>query len=121
MRLLRRRTVWLIAALLLLAVVSGWFFAPRSRITQENYDRIHEGMLERDVDEILGEPNWRELAGGLRSIYWRASVWIDGPNYVTVFFDRGKPYVTGKQGRFATAWETVVWHVKKGAAKIGVK
>jgi len=47
MRLPSRRTFWLRAATLLVAiVVCGWFLVPRSRVTQENLDLI--------TDEIGG-------------------------------------------------------------------
>src|SRR5438132_14380014 len=44
MRLHRRRSLWLSAALLLAVVAGAWLLVPRSRITQANYDRIQEGM-----------------------------------------------------------------------------
>jgi hypothetical protein len=121
-KLFKRWYVWLGLVLLLgLAGSVALIWSGRGRITQANFDRIHEGMLEREVGDILGEPDWTEMAGGLRSVYWEAPFWSDGPNWIQVYFDRGKPYVTAKQAHLATTWETLQWYAKKCAAKIGVK
>jgi hypothetical protein len=45
--------------------------------------------------------------------------WRNGPSRVSMSFDNGK--VCEKEVHFATAWETLTWYAKKGAAKIGLK
>jgi hypothetical protein len=114
MRLPRRRTVWLIAALLLLAVVSGWFFAPRSRINRENYDRIR---LATNLDEaiaILGKPDHTFML-----LDEPVFEWHDGPKAIHVSVVDG--VVRWRGLSLPTTWETLVWYAKKGAARIGVK
>jgi hypothetical protein len=59
MRMPSRRTFWLSAATLLVAVVaSAWVVMPRSRITQANFDRIQKGMTRAEVKRILGPPSY---------------------------------------------------------------
>src|SRR5207302_1680192 len=55
MGLPRRRTFWFSAALLLAVVVGSWLFMPQSRVTQENFDRLRDGMTLEEVVAILGE------------------------------------------------------------------
>jgi hypothetical protein len=118
-----RRTVWLNAALLLLAVVAGsWLLVPRSRITQENFERIQDGMKEAEVCAILGEA---ENLNGLHRMsvsggHWcERRYWRNGATRISVSFDNCRAYE--KEIHFASAWETLTWYAKKGAAKIGVK
>jgi hypothetical protein len=125
MRLPRRRTLWLSAVLLLATVVGASLFVPRSRITQANLDRIHNGMTEQEIKAIVGEPGPTDAYDELR-LAWIAfgadesrCTWRNGPNWIDVDFREGRAYQ--KDGHFATAWETVTWYAKKGAAKIGVK
>ncbi len=118
MRLPRRRTLWL-SALLLAVVVGGWFVAPQSRITEENFDKIQDGMREEDVRAILGG-RYFKLKIALHDDSDIDCVWRDGPNYFIVHTDsRGK--LLGKVAYFATGWESLVWYVKKGAKNIGLK
>jgi hypothetical protein len=50
MRLPSRRTFWLSAATLLVAiVVCGWFIIPHSRINHENFDRIQTGRTPSEL------------------------------------------------------------------------
>ncbi|MDB5306911.1 MAG: hypothetical protein JWO38_1113 [Gemmataceae bacterium] len=56
-----RRLVWLIPAALLILVGASVLVPvqyPPSRITQENFDRIQDGMSEAEVEEILGPPGY---------------------------------------------------------------
>ena len=120
MRLLTRRTLRICAAVLLGIVVLGaWFLLPRSRITQENFDRIQKGMTYDDVSAILGDPT-PLLANPLVSGSWEEA-WSDGPSTIHVNFKTFNGQVVGKALHLATAWETLTWYAKKGAAKAGVK
>jgi hypothetical protein len=118
MRLPRRRTLWLTAALLSM-VVGAWFLAPRSRITQANFDLVQTATSKEKVLEILGPPSniFRPPMGtsGWSELYW----WQSGPTHIELsFFDEK---VQARRAHFATPSETLLWYAKKGAAKIGVK
>ena len=122
MRLPRRRTILLSAAFLLAVIVGlAWLFAPRSRITQENFDRISKRMKLSEVEQILGKCDGRQRI----HVTWTRTVvqehfrWTNGPNMIWVDIDHGK--VVGKQITLVTGWEWVKWYAKKGAAKIGLK
>jgi outer membrane protein assembly factor BamE (lipoprotein component of BamABCDE complex) len=56
-----------------------------SRLNQENFDKIHEGMSQKEVREILGEPVDASGASflGLSS---GEAVWKDDKTTVTVHF-----------------------------------
>jgi hypothetical protein len=120
MRLPRRRTIWLSAALFLAVVVGAWLRAPESRIRQANFDRIQGGMNSDEVRAIIGEDE--EMCFYSLGQAWMAwegtSTWREGPNWIAVDFDKGK--VTRKHLHRASAWEALTWYAKKGAAKIGV-
>ncbi|HEV3081923.1 MAG TPA: hypothetical protein VGY66_19240 [Gemmataceae bacterium] len=120
-KLLKRWYVWLgLVQLLGLAGSVALICSGRGRITQANFDRIQDGMVQSEVTQILGEDDGGEFAGGAVSLYWEIWHWNDGPNSITVHFN-GNGHVTGKRIHLATVWETVTWYAKKGAKKIGVK
>src|SRR5712664_1830664 len=110
MRLLRRRTLWLRAALLLIVVFGVWLLAPRSRITQANFDRIQDGMSKADVCAMLGEPDPDACAWMVvydhRLVY--CCRWGDGPAWIQVMFEEDR--VLHRRIYLATAWETVTWY-----------
>ena len=56
-----------------------------SRLNQENFDKIHDGMSQKEVREILGEPVDAEGRSflGLSS---GEAVWKDDKNTITVHF-----------------------------------
>jgi hypothetical protein len=118
MRLPSRRTFWLSAATFLLAIVAcAWFFGPRSRVTQENFDRIFEGMSELQVEAMLGraEPLQERTSWNSISVLH----WKDGPSWILVIFRDGE--VAGKRMQMATTRERLTWYAKKGAKRIGVE
>jgi hypothetical protein len=128
MQIPSRRTFWLSAATLLVAIVVGaWFLVPPSRINRENFERIQAGMSESQVTAILGQPRLVRINGvpilvpngdhGYKP--YPARMWGDGPSWIFVAFG-GDNKVYGKDVHFATSWETLKWHAKKCAAKIGV-
>ncbi len=60
-----------------------------SRVTEENYDRIENGMEEAAVIDILGEPD--EAAGmEIGSLSGKSSTWDDGKARITIQFFNGK-------------------------------
>ncbi len=77
-------------ALLLVAIVAVGAFVlwpPRSQVTQENFDRIRNGMSEVEVYEILGEP---PHASGYRPDGSHALAWFSSDNpslWMAVSFD----------------------------------
>src|SRR5579864_2948089 len=84
---LRRRVLWLSAALLLAVVVGVGLFVPRSRITRENCERIRKGMSEEDVRAILGD-SYRRIPGP--GVYYAVQCeWYNGPNCIVVVFEGG--------------------------------
>ncbi|HEV3082040.1 MAG TPA: hypothetical protein VGY66_19825 [Gemmataceae bacterium] len=117
MRFPRRRTLWLGAALLLAIAIVAWFVVPPNRITQANYDRIHEGMTVEEAAAILGATDEFGYIpdGGSRQVGY----WGDGPRGIRVYFlDRR---VFRKDLCLPTTWEFLQWYAIKGAEKIGVK
>jgi len=67
-------------ALLLLCLA-----ACQSRLTQENFDKIREGMSQKEVREVLGEPVGAEGSSFL-GISGGESVWRDDKTTITVHF-----------------------------------
>src|ERR1700687_2430868 len=120
MRLPRRRTLWLSAALVLAVVVGvSWWLVARSRITQENFERIQNGMTYDEVTGILGKPT-PLLGSGHVSGTWDEG-WGDGPSDIIVEFKTSNGKVVATKLHLATVSETLIWYSKKGAKKIGVK
>jgi hypothetical protein len=70
-------------AIALLLVACG------SRISQENFNRITDGMPYADVVKILGEPQSSEGRGAL-GITAGTSKWKDGKHQITIVFINGK-------------------------------
>jgi hypothetical protein len=121
MRIPSRCTFWLSTATLLLAVVAyAWFIAPRSQITQANFDRIHEGMNRSDTEKILGKPDMHFCIEGwdIHNIV-EPVAWRQGPDSIHVTFTDSK--VSSKDIYVASAWELFRWYARKGAEKIGIK
>jgi hypothetical protein len=114
MRLHHRRTRWVTAALLLIVAIGGtWFFAPRSRITQANFDRICQGMTSEDVEAILGEPT---IYVSIKSV--QIVTWSDGPDEIMIRLDAARKAST-KWYDQPTYWHRLRWHIKDLAEKIG--
>ena len=56
-----------------------------SRLNQENFDKIHEGMSQKEVREILGEP--ADASGGsILGISGGEAVWKDDKTTISVHF-----------------------------------
>jgi hypothetical protein len=69
------------AALLLLAACS--------RITQENFARIRDGMTEQEVSAVLGSPT-ETSSSSILGISGTSSTWRGGDAVITVRFVNGK-------------------------------
>jgi len=85
-----------VAAMLLCLAACG------SRLNQENFDKIHQGMSQKEVREILGDPVDAEGRSflGLSS---GEAVWKDDKTTITVHFLNDKVVsknmsATGKKG-----------------------
>jgi hypothetical protein len=116
-KVLKRWYVWLGLVLLLgLAGSVALICSGRGRITQANFDRIQDGMNSEEVKAILGRPDSTHPEV---EFYADFHYWGNEPNYIAVWFLGGK--VTGKHMRLSSVWETLQWHAKNGAAKIGIK
>jgi hypothetical protein len=62
-----------------------------SKITQENYDKVKDGMTKAEVTAILGEPTGSETVGEVQDTKLNASVWQGrGLKIVIGFDDDGK-------------------------------
>jgi len=76
-----------------------------SRLSQENFEKIHEGMSQKEVREILGEPV-DASAASLLGLSSGEAVWKDDKTTITVHFLNDK-LVSKKMSRTE----------KKGAAQ----
>ena len=68
-------------ALLLLAACS--------KVTQENFARIQDGMSEQEVTAILGSPT-ESSSGSILGISGTSSKWTGGDAVITIQFVNGK-------------------------------
>ena len=116
MRLVRRRILWLSAAVLLAVATGGiWLLALESRINRENYALIRHGMTAEHVYAIFGQSR---PAISKADPVW-SNTWHDGPNWIAVNFMLGE--ARNKEIHLATPWQMLNWYARKGAEKIGVK
>ena len=69
------------AAILILAACS--------RVTQENFARIQDGMSEQEVTAILGSPT-ESSSGSILGISGTSSKWTGGDATITIRFVNGK-------------------------------
>jgi hypothetical protein len=129
----RRKLWWVVAGLVVLLLAVGVFVAwPRpNRITQENFDRIQQGMSRAEVEAILGPPgDYRTLPQefepwALTSVafqpsskasFWHANTMSISMSISIEFDESGRA-----QGRSASTSQTIVngpfdnllWRVKR--------
>ena len=76
------------------AILLLWLAACGSRLNQENFEKIREGMSQKEVREILGEPVDASGAS-LLGLSSGEAVWKDDKTTVTVHFLNDK--VVSKQ------------------------
>ncbi len=60
-----------------------------SRVTEDNYNRIENGMEEAAVIKILGEPD-ESSSMGIGSLSGKSSEWDDGKAKISIQFFNGK-------------------------------
>lgn len=82
----RRSFCWLILVTLVIVVLAG---CARSKITQENFDKIKLGMTQAEVQQLLGPPT---EASGLEVAVFSGThaKWIQGDTVITIQFINGK-------------------------------
>jgi hypothetical protein len=73
-------------ALICAAVV---LLAACSKVTQENFAKIQDGMSEQEVTAILGSPT-ESSSGSILGISGTASKWAGGDATITIRFVNGK-------------------------------
>jgi hypothetical protein len=81
---MRSRIVPIAAALVFVAVLAGC-----SRITQENFGKIDQGMPEREVLSLLGSPTESSSVDVL-GVSGTSSRWVGRDAEITVRFVNGK-------------------------------
>jgi hypothetical protein len=72
---------------LLIAFVLAGCSGGSSKITQENYNKIKEGMSRAAVIEILGEPTGTEVVGQVNDTEVKAPIWQGNGLKVVAGFD----------------------------------
>jgi hypothetical protein len=80
------RRVFIAATVIVLAAT---FHACDSRVSQGNFEKIHAGMTESDVREILGEPT-QTSSLGVGPFSGTASVWKGKRGTIQIQFFNGK-------------------------------
>ena len=70
-----------LAVLLLLAACS--------RVTQDNFGKVQDGMTEQEVAAILGSPT-ESSSGSILGISGTASKWVGSDAVITIRFVNGK-------------------------------
>ena len=81
---MKRTPLALVAALLLALIVAAC-----SKVNQENFLKIQEGMSEQDVISLLGRPTESNSVNVL-GISGTASRWVAGDTVITVRFVNGQ-------------------------------
>jgi hypothetical protein len=101
-KLLKRWYVWL--GLLLLLGLTGsaaLIYVNSSRITRANWDRIQEGMSEKEVEKILGQ-SARQEAQSAGKLTVKVVIWDEGEDQIHVDFMNGE--AVGKRMYFVRAF-----------------
>ena len=76
-----RTRALVLSALLLLAACS--------KVTQENFAKVQDGMTEQEVTAILGGPT-ESSSGSILGISGTSSKWVGGDALITIQFVNGK-------------------------------
>ncbi len=72
-----------------LALAAVLLLAACSKVTQENFSKIQDGMSEQEVLKLLGEPTDSSSAQ-IIGISGTSSKWVAGDTVITVQFVNGK-------------------------------
>jgi hypothetical protein len=98
--------------LLAAVVIGACFLAPRSRLTQTNFDRVQQGMTREEVQAILGDGELYYLTTG------QVCKWDSGSIFVVGVF-RGNR-LRGKRIQVRTVSEILSWYAERGTEKLGL-
>lgn len=74
---------------LLIAVAAALVLAACSKVTQENFARIHDGMPEAEVLALLGKPT-ESSSVNILGVSGTSARWVSGDAAITVRFVNGK-------------------------------
>ena len=72
-----------------LVLAAAILLAACSKVTQENFSRIQDGMSEKEVRALLGEPT-ESSSAQILGVSGTSSRWVAGDTVVTVRFVNGK-------------------------------
>ena len=72
-----------------LALAAILLLAACSKITQDNFAKIQDGMTEQEVTAILGSPT-ESSSGSILGISGTSSKWTGGDAVITIRFVNGK-------------------------------
>jgi hypothetical protein len=72
-----------------LAFAAALLLAACSRVTQENFAKIQDGMSEPEVTAILGSPT-ESSSGSILGMSGTSSTWSGGDATITIRFVNGK-------------------------------
>ena len=72
-----------------LAFAAVFLLAACSRVTQENFAKIQDGMSEQEVTAILGSPT-ESSSGSILGISGTSSKWAGGDAAISISFVNGK-------------------------------
>lgn len=73
----------------LLALIATLLIAGCSRVTQENFLKVRDGMTEEEVIALLGRPT-ESNSINLLGVSGTSSRWVDGDAVISVQFVNGK-------------------------------
>ncbi len=71
------------------AFAAVFLLAACSKVTQENFAKIQDGMSEQEVAAILGSPT-ESSSGSILGISGTSSTWAGGDAMITIRFVNGK-------------------------------
>jgi len=72
-----------------LALAALLLVAACSKVTQENFAKVQDGMSEQDVRALLGDPS-ESSSAQILGVSGTSSRWVAGETVVTVRFVNGK-------------------------------
>ena len=72
-----------------LALAAVLLLAACSKVTQENFAKVQDGMSEQEVRALLGEPS-ESSSAQILGVSGTSSRWVAGDTVITVRFVNGK-------------------------------
>ena len=79
-----KQIIILLISVIVVAVVGC--SARSSKITAQNYERIHEGMARAEVIAILGQPTGKEAVAEMNGKKTTGDEWQDGHTKIVIAF-----------------------------------